>query len=68
MLMTNAAKIIRCPVEGIRVAGRNTQGVTIFNIEKGERVVTAVCVEGSMVAEEEGEETAIEETDGGDQA
>ncbi len=51
MLMTNSAKIIRCPVAGIRIAGRNTQGVTIFNIEKGEKVVSAVQIKGSMVAD-----------------
>ncbi len=53
MLMTNTAKLIRCPVAGIRIAGRNTQGVTIFTIEKGEKVVSAVRVSGAMVAEDE---------------
>jgi len=66
MLMTNTAKLIRCPVQGIRIAGRNTQGVTIFNIEKGEKVVSAVRVNGAMVAEEEEEFPAESEADSSD--
>ena len=50
MLMTNTAKIIRTPVRDIRIAGRNTQGVTLFNIEKGEKIVTAVRINESMAA------------------
>ncbi|MGI9507410.1 MAG: DNA gyrase C-terminal beta-propeller domain-containing protein, partial [Geminicoccaceae bacterium] len=30
MLVTNGGKLIRCPVDDIRIAGRSTQGVTIF--------------------------------------
>ena len=40
MLVTNGGQLIRCPVEGIRIAGRNTQGVIIFNTHKDERVVS----------------------------
>jgi DNA gyrase subunit A len=39
MLVTNGGQLIRCPVEGIRVAGRGTQGVIVFNTADGERVV-----------------------------
>lgn len=42
MLVTNAGKLIRCPVDGIRVTGRSAQGVIIFRLEKGEKVVSAV--------------------------
>ncbi len=53
MLMTNKATVIRTPVEGIRIAGRNTQGVTILKTGKGETVVSVVPVpEGE---EQEGE-------------
>ena len=31
--------MIRCPVEGIRVAGRATQGVIVFNTADDESVV-----------------------------
>jgi len=40
MLVTDAGKLIRCPVHDIRVAGRATQGVTIFNTADDERVVS----------------------------
>jgi DNA gyrase subunit A len=32
--------LIRCPVEGIRVAGRATQGVIVFDTAEHERVVS----------------------------
>jgi len=40
MLVTNGGQLIRCPVEGIRVAGRSTQGVTVFKTASDERVVS----------------------------
>ena len=40
MLVSDAGTLIRCPVEDIRVAGRNTQGVTLFDTADGERVVS----------------------------
>jgi DNA gyrase subunit A len=40
MLVTDGGKLIRCPVEGIRIAGRSTRGVTLFRVAKNERVVS----------------------------
>ncbi|ACB95688.1 DNA gyrase subunit A [Beijerinckia indica] len=40
MLVTNGGQLIRCPVEGIRVAGRGTQGVIVFNTAEDEQVVS----------------------------
>ena len=40
MLVTDGGQLIRCPVHDIRVAGRNTQGVTIFKTAEAERVVS----------------------------
>jgi DNA gyrase subunit A len=40
MLVTNGGKIIRCPVGDIRIAGRSTQGVTIFHTAEDEQVVS----------------------------
>ncbi|MFK8034113.1 MAG: DNA gyrase subunit A [Hyphomicrobiales bacterium] len=40
MLVTNGGQLIRCPIEGIRLAGRSTQGVTVFNTSKDEIVVS----------------------------
>jgi DNA gyrase subunit A len=39
MLVTNGGQLIRCPVDGIRIAGRSTQGVIVFNTADGEHVV-----------------------------
>jgi DNA gyrase subunit A len=39
MLVTDAGQLIRCPVEGIRVAGRSTQGVIVFDTAEDEHVV-----------------------------
>ncbi len=53
MLVTNGGQLIRCPVDGIRIAGRSTQGVIVFSTAEGERVVS---VEGlSEEAETNGE-------------
>src|SRR5947209_4638816 len=40
MLVTDAGQLIRCPVDGIRVAGRSTQGVIVFDTAEGENVVS----------------------------
>jgi len=45
MLVTDQAKLIRTTVGDIRVAGRNTQGVTIFRVADGEHVVSAARIE-----------------------
>jgi DNA gyrase subunit A len=52
MLVTDQAKLIRTTVGDIRIAGRNTQGVTIFRVAEGEHVVSAARIEES---EEEAE-------------
>jgi DNA gyrase subunit A len=40
MLVTDRGKLIRCPVDDVRIAGRNTQGVRIFKTEEDEKVVS----------------------------
>jgi DNA gyrase subunit A len=44
MLLTNAGKIIRIGIQDIRIAGRNTQGVTLFRIDPEEKVVSVAKV------------------------
>jgi len=56
MLMTDGGKLIRCPVNNIRIAGRNTQGVTIFKTGKDETVVSAIRLNISESDDEETEE------------
>ena len=51
MLVTDGGQLIRCPVEGIRIAGRATQGVIVFDTAEGERVVSV-----ERISEPEGEE------------
>ena len=40
MLVTDGGQLIRCPVHDIRIAGRSTQGVVLFKVAEGERVVS----------------------------
>jgi DNA gyrase subunit A len=40
MLVTDGGQLIRCPINGIRIAGRGTQGVIVFNTAENERVVS----------------------------
>ncbi|AWN52485.1 DNA gyrase subunit A [Methylobacterium sp. 17Sr1-1] len=60
MLVTDAGKLIRVPVDDIRVVGRASQGVTVFNTDKTEKVVSVEHIEG------EGEAEAEIEGDGGE--
>jgi DNA gyrase subunit A len=50
MLITDGGKIIRMPVKGISIIGRNTQGVRLISVEPGEKVVSVAKV---MEKEEE---------------
>jgi DNA gyrase subunit A len=59
MLVTNQGKMIRTTVGAIRIAGRNTMGVTIFRVADGEHVVSVAKIE-------EAEEEEIE-LEGGDE-
>jgi DNA gyrase subunit A len=45
LLVTDAGQLIRLPVDGIRMAGRATQGVILINTGEGERVVAAERLE-----------------------
>jgi len=48
MLIANSGKVIRMPMDTVRIIGRNTQGVRLINLEEGELVVDM-----SMLAREE---------------
>jgi DNA gyrase subunit A len=60
MLVTDGGQLIRVPVDGIRIAGRKTQGVIVFNTSDGERVVSV-----ERIGEEDGaaSEEASNESD-----
>jgi DNA gyrase subunit A len=40
MLVSDGGQLIRCPVDGIRIAGRSSKGVRIFTTAENERVVS----------------------------
>ncbi|MCP4070261.1 MAG: DNA gyrase subunit A [Hyphomicrobiales bacterium] len=40
MLVSDGGQLIRCPIKDVRIAGRSTMGVTIFNTAKDEHVVS----------------------------
>jgi len=64
MLVTDQGKMIRTTVGDIRIAGRNTMGVTIFRVADGEHVVSVAKIEESEEEEielESGDEIALEE-------
>ena len=63
MLVTDKGKLIRVPVEGIRIASRATRGVTIFSTGEGERVVSV-----ERITEPEGEEDEELPADGAAEA
>ncbi|WP_336486145.1 DNA gyrase subunit A [Methylobacterium nigriterrae] len=53
MLVTNGGQLIRVPVDDIRIVGRASQGVTVFNTAKDERVVSVEHIEGEDETEDE---------------
>lgn len=53
MLVTNSGQLIRCPVHDIRIAGRRTQGVTIFRVGDEEKVVAVSRIPLNEAEEEE---------------
>lgn len=44
MMVTDGGKIIRTPVDDVRIAGRATAGVTLFRTGENERVVSAISI------------------------
>jgi len=59
MLVTDQAKMIRIPLGDLRVIGRGSAGVRLFNVANDEHVVSAARIEESA---EEGETPATEAT------
>jgi DNA gyrase subunit A len=55
MLVTDAGQLIRVPVEGIRIAGRATQGVIVFDTAVEERVASVDRIPETEEDEELGE-------------
>jgi DNA gyrase subunit A len=64
MLISTGGTVIRMPVDGIRRAGRPTQGVIVMRLREGERVSTLAPVVESTEDPEVAEEPAVA-SDGG---
>lgn len=73
MLVTDQAKLIRLPLSSLRVIGRGSAGVRLFNVSGDEHVVGAVrlaeqegdeleAVSEAVPAAEGGEDSAIDDT------
>ncbi len=60
VLVTDGGQLIRCPVGGIRIAGRSTRGVRVFDVDEDERVVSVARL-AEVDAEEDAEEDDLEE-------
>ena len=60
MLVTDSGTLIRCPVDDVRVAGRNTQGVTIFRTNEDARVVSVIRLSETSDDDVEDAEANIE--------
>ncbi len=82
MLVTNQAKLIRIGLDSLRILGRGTAGVRLFDVAEGEFVVSAVRLDDNPEPENDAEEAIAEEmaarsgpdengsgdTDGGEEA
>jgi DNA gyrase subunit A len=58
MMITHLGVIIRVPVDGIRVIGRNTQGVKVMNLDTGDTLQDVARV---VKEDEAGQEEAADE-------
>ena len=58
MMVTDGGKLIRMPVDDIRIAGRKTQGVILFRTAEEERVVSVTKLDA-----DEGSNEEIDEND-----
>jgi DNA gyrase subunit A len=59
VLVTDGGRLMRCPVDDIRIAGRRTQGVVVFRVDEGERVVSVSRLDAAAVTEEASGEAEI---------
>ena len=62
MLIANSGKVIRMPMHTVRIIGRNTQGVRLINLDKGEKVVgLSILARDSEVENEELGDEGVED-------
>jgi DNA gyrase subunit A len=61
MLVTDQAKLIRIGLESLRVIGRASAGVRLFDVADNEHVVSAVRIDEQEAPENDAEEAIVEE-------
>jgi DNA gyrase subunit A len=66
MLVTDQAKLIRIGLDSLRVIGRASAGVRLFDVAEGEQIVSAVRLDEEAEPENEAEEAIVEEMVGRD--
>jgi DNA gyrase subunit A len=68
MMMTANGMVIRASISTIRSIGRNTQGVTLISLKKGDKLVSVAPVISDGKGEDEDEEGEEEQTEQVDDA
>ena len=63
MMVTDAGRLIRVPVDQVRTTGRQAMGVTLFRVDKGEHVTSVFTV-----LEDETDENGVTDEDTGPNA
>jgi DNA gyrase subunit A len=63
MLVSDGGTVIRCPVHDIRIAGRRTQGVTLFDTAEDEHVVSVARLDDEGDDEDNGGDESVENDD-----
>ena len=59
MLVTDQAKLIRIGLDSLRVIGRGSAGVRLFDVAKDEHVVSAVRIDEQEEPENDAEEAIV---------
>ena len=67
VMVSDGGQIIRCPVDDIRIAGRNTQGVTLFNVAEDERMVSVTRLADDGENGNDDDDAAEPTDDGGEE-
>ncbi len=61
MMVTDGGKLIRMPVEDIRIAGRKTQGVILFRTAEDENVVSVTWLDADDDGDDDIGDEVVEE-------
>lgn len=63
MLISDSGQLIRMPIHDVRIAGRKTQGVTLFRTTDGEKVVAAAWLPADDNPDENSGQESVGEDD-----